>query len=176
MAPVYEAPKKTPAWLYVVGACCGCMVLYALFSLVMGVGGFYVLRRTGMQGNLEQAQCLSNLTQISAALEMYASDNDGHLPPAESWCDALLGPSVYLKDPDALKCPGSGAAHGYAMNDEYSGAKLADIKDAANAPLIYESVARIPNAHDRFASLPHPPRHSQGNSILYADRHVQSER
>ena len=48
-------------------------------------------------------QCLSNLHQVGMALQLYARDYDGHLPPAHNDLRPLL--TQYADSESILRCP-----------------------------------------------------------------------
>jgi len=121
-------------------------------------------------------ECPERLKQLGTALRLYADSWDGFLPPAERWMTAIkdrVQKDEWLHCPEvARRDPGS---YGYAMNRELSGKALSSISDKASTPLLYDSTATGPDAHDTVQSLPKPGRHMGRNNVLMADGEVRSE-
>ena len=91
------------------------------------------------QTNKKSAQCEANMTQIGQALLDYANANGGTLPSAKTWVQDLK------LEGEVLRCPADHDKEhpvSYAMNRNFSGKKLADIKDPQHAILIYESKSK----------------------------------
>lgn len=86
---------------------------------------------------------VSNLRIINNALQAYASDNVGKLPPADMWCDVVvreLGPRFLVspQDPEALaKFERGEKVSSYALNADLAGKNLGEINDF-NTVLIFE--------------------------------------
>ncbi len=119
---------------------------------------------------------LSNLRQIGLAMTLYAEAHDNHLPPADTWVDAILPtwknvtdrsfhPTELFRDPLAP----AGQAWNYAFNRNLSGVRLSDIKDPATTVMLFESTSGIKNAADTGQSLPHPGRHLGGSYYVFAN-------
>ena len=123
---------------------------------------------------------LSNLRQIGLALTMYAESNEGRLPDADGWVDALLPQWSDVKDKgfhaEALfrdpTAPGE-EPWNYAFNRALSGARLADLKDPSATVMVFESTAGVKNASDKGQSLPRPGRHTGGDYFVFADGHAK---
>ena len=114
-------------------------------------------------------QCRANARQIAMAIQLYALKNDGKLPDAANWTDAIR---PLLTNPGVLKCPAdtqSGHEVSFAMNQNLSGALLRDIKDAYKTVLLYESTTGKANESGRGETIPSPPRHTNGNVYIMAD-------
>ena len=125
--------------------------------------------------------CLSNLTALGAVLRKYAADHEGRLPPAATWQSALM---VYVlgKRPSAASaapkqgaaifvCPRDSACDpGYAFNAELGGRVLAEVPDASQTPLLFESGLGIRNVHGSPELLAvEPSRHDGLRAVLMAD-------
>lgn len=86
---------------------------------------------------------VSNLKIINNALQAYASDNDGKLPPADMWCDVVvreLGPRFLVspQDPEALaKFERGEKVSSYALNAALAGKNIFDIENF-NTVLVFE--------------------------------------
>jgi hypothetical protein len=83
------------------------------------------------------------LAQINRALQAYAQDNDGKLPPADKWCDAIMRevqvPILFVSplDPDAkAKFERGEKVSSYAFNAALAGKSLFEI--APNTVLVFE--------------------------------------
>jgi hypothetical protein len=108
--------------------------------------------------------------QICIAMMMYCDENDGRLPPAHNWPDALdpyLGGEITLESPFA---PHAGRA--WAMNKNLDGHRLRDIKQPARTVLIFEIGPGGPPAGGREL-LPHRPRGRKGYVVGFVDGHTE---
>ena len=87
-----------------------------------------------------QWECESNLRALIQGLDDYATEHDGALPPADTWCDAVL---PYVLDRAVFRCPAApGLACGYALNSEVAGQPLppqADRQARRATAVLYES-------------------------------------
>lgn len=114
-------------------------------------------------------QCRANARQIAMAFQVYALKNDGKLPDASNWTDAIR---PLLANPGVLRCPAdteAGHEVSYAMNKNLSGASLRDVRDAYKTVLLYESTSGKPNESGTGETIPSPPRHTNGNVYIMAD-------
>jgi len=128
--------------------------------------------------------CKANVRVIAQAFQVYALNNNGMLPDASNWTDAIapyLPPPV--PDPNVttkqyarvLKCPGDTIPNHtvtFAMNAKLSGKRLSDIPDLGRTVLLYESTTGKPNESGTGETIPSPPRHTSGNVYLMADGSV----
>jgi hypothetical protein len=75
------------------------------------------------------AACHKNLLQVSLALNMYAQDWDGRLPPSSHWMDRAHS---YTRTWSVLRCPAIGDKEpthfGYAFNDRLAGRSIEKFK------------------------------------------------
>ena len=118
-----------------------------------------------------RVQCLSNVKNISLAVQMYAVDND-RFPDADKWVEQL---QEYIRNESVLKCPDdqSKAKCSYGFNSALSGKSPADVLDPSQVVVIYETAhpGDCPSGgEDDVAS---PPRHLGGNNFGYADGHAR---
>ncbi|HJN17573.1 MAG TPA: hypothetical protein QGH10_18855, partial [Armatimonadota bacterium] len=96
-------------------------------------------------------QSQRNMTALAQALVKYASQNNGLLPPAETWMDEL---EDLLLDHSVFECPSEeDKPFGYAMNEALSGAKLPNDYEERRGVLL---LAEWPGA-ERNARVPLPP-------------------
>ena len=95
--------------------------------------------------------CLSNVKQIGLAFRMYASDNDGYLPPRSQWPAALLVPYllgntglfICPSDERNLGPPQKAVEASYAMN-QWAPTRLYSPEPGAaaedlNLPLVFDA-------------------------------------
>ncbi|NCO38953.1 MAG: hypothetical protein COZ06_24980 [Armatimonadetes bacterium CG_4_10_14_3_um_filter_66_18] len=88
------------------------------------------------------ASCQSNLKQIALAVQMYASDNDGRLPPADHFLELSELVWPYTKNRSVFYCP-SGFREGrniyeYAWNRHLSGKSVASLGSLAKEPMLFD--------------------------------------
>jgi hypothetical protein len=159
-----------PVWGWILIGCGGLFILLLAGVAMMGAMLFPVFSQA--RERARQAVCLSNLKQMSLAMQMYAQDYDDRLPRRVDWMDAL-GP--YIKAEPVFHCPSVQAegqtSYGYAFNSALAGQKRSKLPRLARTPALYDSSDLSRNASDPVTSLPNPPRHL-GNIIGYADGHV----
>ena len=79
--------------------------------------------------------CLGNLKTLGLFLHMYAVEHEGRYPPAERWCDVLVGEYGEHEDLNKVfRCPGDPKGPcSYAMNPN------ADPNGAGDVVLLFES-------------------------------------
>jgi hypothetical protein len=78
----------------------------------------------------------SNMRQINFALQEYAQDHDGKLPPADKWCDAIMRevgtPRIFIspQDPEAMDKFNRGEkVSSYAFNAALAGKNIDEVFD-----------------------------------------------
>ena len=78
----------------------------------------------------------SNMRQINIALQAYAQDHDGKLPPADKWCDAIMRevgtPRIFIspQDPEAMDKFNRGEkVSSYAFNAALAGKNIDEVFD-----------------------------------------------
>jgi len=118
--------------------------------------------------------CLSNVKQLGLAMQMYASENDDHLPPSASWTEAA---SPYIKSARGLwRCPSAHTQEPcYAMNWKLNKADINTLPRPQDTVMIFESVPGR-NQVGGIELLPSPPRHLGMENLGFADGHVRSFR
>ncbi|MBI3909683.1 MAG: zf-HC2 domain-containing protein [Armatimonadetes bacterium] len=110
-----------------------------------------------------QAVCAEALRQLSRAVNVYAMEFDGQLPPAERWSGALAS---YQRSPHLPCCPlagNPGPGSGYSYNPQLSRAQVNAIPDISTVPLLYDS---------RGGSF--DPRHAGVGNIAFLPGSVQA--
>jgi len=135
------------AWPAAAGLGCGAL------AVVLSLVGLAVLRRsTGLSlaglavvllvaalgvGNAQRAQrarsgCADRLRQVAAAMQLYALDHDGLLPPGASWRTAL---AAHVHD-NMPECPAGGT---YTMNPALDGANFREVNPITRTVLLCET-------------------------------------
>lgn len=155
--PVPGKKNNTPLILVVIFLAFACVcVLPAV--LLFNVGKF------AMKEGIPMAQCGIAFEHVREAIEEYAKEHEGTLPNAETWQDDVrpyyrkiaekkkdeLGPIEPMDANGPWGCTQESGNTGIAYNSALSGKKLADIKDPAGTPLIFEIEKPSPNAHEEF--------------------------
>lgn len=125
-----------------------------------------------------QINCLSHLYQIGMALQLYARDHDGRLPPAHNDFRPLAAP--YLRSLTVLQCPDDSAASRY--RELQSRSRPAAVAPAGSAPepsgAVFSSYQYRGGLH--IEDRPDIPvagdwefRHSDGASVLFLSGSVK---
>ena len=115
--------------------------------------------------------CLSNVKNISLALQMYMSDNDDRLIAADDWCGDL---EEYVRNYDVFVCPVAGDLDcAYAYNSDLSGADLSFFSDPMSTVAIFESDLGWNASGLPQDILPSEPRHLGGDNYGFLDGHAQ---
>jgi len=124
---------------------------------------------TKAQTAAKATKSMANAHQIAIAIAMYEDENDGKLPPADSWPDALepylgLGQEFFSSpfDPDAGRA--------WAMN---SNLRTLNIKNSSKIVLFFEAEFGSPPGGGPEL-LPQEPRWRRGYIIGFADCHIEN--
>ncbi len=122
-------------------------------------------------GSIKQSDCQDQLRRLGQAIQMYSSLSEDLLPDPDRWVEQIR---PYLSGPPALRCPAD-ATEGvsYAMNRNLAGKRRSEIGNPAMTPLLYESSLHTANPADGGESWQTPPRHSEGNLVLYLDGSIR---
>jgi hypothetical protein len=133
--------------------------------------------RANARAAIRRGSCLSNLHQISHAIELYSADNDEFLPRADAWMDLVK--RYGLKERN-LQCPEVRSVNkkdfGYAFNDVVSRKKAASF--GKNIWLVCDSKFLERNAHSSSISIPNPGRHGTRqklDNVLMLDGTVKTQ-
>lgn len=123
------------------------------------------------QQSARKAVCLSNVKNLSLAMQMFVADNEDRFPEAHRWVEALHD---YIKSEDVLKCPedDSDARCSYAMNEALSGLSLSDLDDPSSVVLFFETAEPGDNPVGGPDDVVSPGRHMGGNNYGFADGHA----
>jgi prepilin-type processing-associated H-X9-DG protein len=116
------------------------------------------------------ASCMNNAKQLCLAVMLYNGDNNDHLPPAATWCDAI---SSAVGSPKVFKCPAAAdqnqRSH-FAFNSRLNGLSVSKILSPATTVLLFETDGgwNLSGGPERLK-----PHHS-GNAIVgFVDGHVE---
>ncbi|MDH7501999.1 MAG: DUF4190 domain-containing protein [Verrucomicrobiota bacterium] len=115
--------------------------------------------------------CISNVKQLCLGLMIYADENNGTLPSADKWCDAIIS---YVGNETVFKCPegaGTERAH-YGFNRKLSGVSLKQIESPATTVMIFE-VSGGWNSSGGADEVLATPRH-KSIVIGFADGHCET--
>ena len=105
----------------------------------------------GARGSAKRTICLSNLSNLGLAIQMYALDNDGWFPPALD-LDAL---DTYVKNWDVFRCPAA------SRHREVAGEFVVDY--------IYRAGFSNEGPAGELIAADDEPRHQRGANMLAAD-------
>ncbi len=147
--PPFETPQGMPRkknnalpFLIIGGVLVCCIGPIAL----MGGLGY-----AGFKGAQPIIGCTIAMTGISSALRKYSEANGGKLPPAESWQTAIApyydksltkdeaGPFTIPNSKEPFGCGEGKDKTAFVFNAQYGGKKLAEIPNASDAVLVYET-------------------------------------
>jgi prepilin-type processing-associated H-X9-DG protein len=113
---------------------------------------------------------MNNMKQLALAVRIYSGDNTNHLPPAATWCDAIL-PDVGGAQA-AFLCPGADASKRshYAYNSKLGG--MEDAKINPGTVLLFECDGGW-NASGGPDLVLRPSRHGKVFLVAFVDGHVE---
>ena len=110
--------------------------LRVLLGVLIGVLilGYLVLPTRPPRRSARRVACLANLWMLGVGLSLYAEEHGGAYPPADKWCDVLVGIVSRNGSEEVFRCPkgGEGRCH-YVMNPR------ADTQSAPDVVLLFES-------------------------------------
>jgi len=137
----------------VAGAAFMLLAALAIFAAIL----FPVFGRA--KDKAQATVCLSNIKQLGVALTMYTTDYQEHLPPADSWEEAV---APYIMNAEILACPVTGKH--YIFNEALSGLDMKDIDNPVETPMLWE-----PALDAEGLVGPHEGRFN----VCYVDGHAQ---
>ncbi len=121
----------------------------------------------------QTVNCMNNVKQLNLALMMYATDNKGTFPPADTWCD-LLRPYAG-GSPAMFRCPAAPEEKcSYKLNANLADRKLFTAGAPARTVVVFSAVEGWNQAGGRSAAVPH--KHGNQYVIGFADGHVEAVR
>jgi len=159
------APRqKMPPWLCGLTVCACLPIAGVVLLAIIAAPALRRIREQNRDAG-RMGVCVSNVRQISTALQMYAQDYNDRLPPATIWMDAS---APYVdngggKEKVDFRCPTvhvtNPTGYGYAFNSKLSHSALSTITNPSMMRLDYDSSNLRRNANDAVTSLPNPARH-----------------
>jgi hypothetical protein len=160
--PPYAAPAKKSNSKLIIGLVIGLICICCVLPIVGG--GFFLNWIVNKGGPF--ITCVLAYQQVPAAIEEYAKENGGKLPPAEKWNDVIRPyyvkqtkgqrevMSMKFMDPNGeWGCPEVPNKTGMAYNLDVAGKKLADIKDKSTV-LLFESTKTGRNLAAKYTPQP----------------------
>ena len=123
-------------------------------------------------GAASKGECMQQLQRLAGAFRMYLSSSDDTLPDPDRWLDQLR---PLLPEGFTAHCPeDQQAGVSYAFNRNLAGMRRSAIANPANVPLLFESTLHTANPADTGKTWADPPRHPDGNHVLFADGSVRA--
>ncbi len=145
-----------------------CSGISMLFTILLSIA-IMIPALHGARDAAKQVIPQNNARQICIAISAYCDENDGRLPPADSWPAAI---TPYLLNDKVLCSPYDlDAGRAYAMNNKLP-EKLQDIESPANTVLIFECEYNSPPSGGPEL-LPAQPGGRMHYVIGFADGHAE---
>ncbi len=117
----------------------------------------------------QMVNCMNHEKQLCMAALMYASSNGDQLPPAATWCDALLAGAGSSQ---TYQCPAArGVRCGYGFNRKLGGKKLGEVDP--QTVMFFESAGGW-NRSGGPEAVVQLPRHGNVLMVGFADGHVEA--
>lgn len=170
---VKEKPREfTGSGLAIAGIVVSAVGVF-VFAVVMMLAAILFPVFFRARSTAQTAICQRNVGQLCRAVMMYSSDFDGKYPPAAGWCDAVKPYATSItKNADVYRCPAVPDKEcGYGFNGALGGISEADIDNAAETVLIFESDYGW-NANGGRDAMITKSRHNGRFNTGYADTHV----
>ncbi|MHB1000098.1 MAG: DUF4190 domain-containing protein [Armatimonadota bacterium] len=115
--------------------------------------------------------CMANVKRVSLSMQMYASEWNDSLPPADGWNDKVR---PYVGNDSIFRCPSARSKMpAYAVNSKFASKKSVEIASPDKKVLIFETEPGRNKAGGSEMMLP-APRHADKYSIGFADGHAKS--
>jgi len=120
------------------------------------------------RGQAKTTMMMARAKQLCLAVKMYSDDNNGRLPPSETWPDVL---QPYMGDSEEiLRSPfNPEAGRAWAMN---ANLETVNTRGGGNIVLFFESAYESPPAGGPEL-LPEEPRGPRGYVVAFVDYHVE---
>jgi hypothetical protein len=126
-----------------------------------------ILPRHRPQEGISSMFCKANLGTLGWGLRIYAKEHGGVYPPADEWCDLLVGLVSPNGTERAFKCPNGGAGRcDYAINPR------ADTWSAPDVVLLFESTGGW-NQSGGPEQLTTKHHEDKGCNVLFVDYHAE---
>lgn len=123
------------------------------------------------QQKAQEINCMNNEKQLALAMMIYSQGNTNHMPPAATWCDAILSAAGTEK---VFKCVAANSSSrcDYAFNSKLGGLELG--KANPQTVMIFESDGGW-NANGGPELLPAKSRHLRRFYVVaFVDGHVEA--
>lgn len=165
-----SAGRLTGNGLAIAGIIVSCVSFLFVIAQLMGIL-LPAITRVKTQAMSVMSQ--NNLKQLSVAAIIYSEDNDGELPPSESWPEALR---PYYQSEKLLQSPfNPEAGRAYAMNANLDGLNMREMEQPSMVVLFFECRFGSPAGGGREL-LPEQPRSRVDYQIAFLDGHVERVR
>jgi hypothetical protein len=173
---------KRGAWGMAIGGV-ACLGIWFLGQIMIGV-----------EDKKSSIICINNEKQICTALQLYADDNDGYLPPATNWTENAV---QYSKNISSFYCHShwlrthkkhentsviimarnslgvETRVRDYGLNAALAGKRLSDLANPSEVVLIYETSQLAVSPSGSAVNVTRPGLHNKGNYYRFADGHVK---
>ena len=117
---------------------------------------------------------MNNLRQLSVATMMYTTEQDGRLPPHQSWQEELERQGHVGNIDDLTRAPSEPeAGRAVAMNAALAGLRIGEVAAPSRTVLFFECRPGAPPAGGPDL-LPPEPRYRGGYVIAFCDRHIET--
>jgi hypothetical protein len=143
------------------------VLLLALAAAAVLPGALAKIKELKAANNI----CVSNISQLSVGVMMYATDNNERLPAGTNWCDVLM-PYVKIERTYVCGLGKRGQKSHYAFNAKLAGREMKDIQTPAQTVLIFEADSGW-NAAGGQELFPAKPRHDGLHAVGFADGHAE---
>ncbi len=150
--------------------------IFLLLCIAAGAACFFAVKKVVNLGG-DMIGCVMSPEMSVTALEAYAQEHDGKLPPADKWQDEIMpyyqrlydkkaeelkdlentpfkGMFAIAKPGEPLSCKTGDKETGFAFNSDLSGAVLADIESPGSTPMIFEVTTKRYNANETYVEKP----------------------
>lgn len=149
------------------------IILSSVLPVIFAVAFMAGLMLPALAKAKQKAQtinCMNNLKQLGLAARMYADGNNGQLPLAAHWCDAL---ATNVGTPIVFKCPiHPEQRSSYAFNAKLNGSKLSGVNPST--VLLFESNGDW-NSSGGMEQMD-VNRHGHSVNVAFADGSVRTVR
>lgn len=109
--------------------------------------------------------CVAHMRSLANAMVLYTQDNEGALPPGESWLDGItsyIGPKAMTLS----SCPSVKGGVGYRMNAALAGKSIEQLEVPHLTVLLFEATAQKPNEVGEQKDLSKENRHGPGVHVF----------
>lgn len=109
---------------------CSCSIMHPVFQ--------------GARSAAAPTQCLSNVKQLSVAMQIYLVDSEDRMPPASQWRTAV---ALYAKDGlvNPWRCPYADTKWTHGLNRSLGSFDTTMIEDETLTVMLFETESEVPN-------------------------------